>query len=149
VNGSSDEGTRGKDKYGNDNKGKSEWEDYAIRSMAETRAISKTLRIAIGWIMKLANYEPIPFEEVTEEMMEDTVKNGNGEVDEKATEMANALEDKLKMGVTEFKKKVCDISNEDFVNTKDTQLITKIRNELFSYWSKGGEIKKVEFKSKK
>lgn len=43
-------------------------DEYAIRSMAQTRAISKCYRLAFGWIMKLAGYEPTPAEEITEEM---------------------------------------------------------------------------------
>jgi hypothetical protein len=35
-------------------------DDYAIRSMAQTRAISKALRGPLGFVMKLAGYEPTP-----------------------------------------------------------------------------------------
>ena len=40
------------------------FEEYAILSMAQTRAIGKAYRNKIGWIMKLAGYEPTPHEEV-------------------------------------------------------------------------------------
>jgi len=62
--------------------GKSNWEDYALRSMAETRATSKALRLALGWIMKLAGYEATPMEEVDENNMVES-ENANGEFDEK------------------------------------------------------------------
>lgn len=37
---------------------------YAIRSMAQTRAVSKAFRIALSWIMVLAGYQPTPAEEI-------------------------------------------------------------------------------------
>jgi len=39
-------------------------DDYAIRSMAQTRAISKALRGPLGFVMKLAGYEPTPEGEI-------------------------------------------------------------------------------------
>lgn len=46
-----------------ENKKKS-FDEYAILSMAQTRAIGKAYRNLIGWIMKLAGYETTPFEEI-------------------------------------------------------------------------------------
>lgn len=40
-------------------------DEYAIRSMAQTRAISKALRIPLGWIMHLSGYNATPAEEMT------------------------------------------------------------------------------------
>jgi hypothetical protein len=39
-------------------------DEYAILSMAQTRAIAKALRNRYGWLMKLAGYEPTPAEEM-------------------------------------------------------------------------------------
>ena len=39
-------------------------DDYALRSMAETRAESRAWRKAIGWIVHLAGYNPTPAEEM-------------------------------------------------------------------------------------
>lgn len=39
-------------------------DEYAIISMAQTRAIGKAYRNLIGWIMKLAKYETTPAEEM-------------------------------------------------------------------------------------
>lgn len=38
--------------------------DYAVRSMAGTRATGKAYRLALSWIMKLAGYEVTPAEEM-------------------------------------------------------------------------------------
>jgi hypothetical protein len=39
-------------------------DDYALRSMAQTRAVAKALRLCLGWIMSLAGYEATPAEEM-------------------------------------------------------------------------------------
>lgn len=39
-------------------------DDYALRSMAQTRATSKALRLPLGFIMEMAGYEATPAEEM-------------------------------------------------------------------------------------
>lgn len=39
-------------------------DDYAVRSMAETRAESRAYRRAVGWIVSIAGYNPTPAEEM-------------------------------------------------------------------------------------
>jgi hypothetical protein len=39
-------------------------DDYAVASMAQTRATSKALRLPLGFIMQLAGYNPTPAEEM-------------------------------------------------------------------------------------
>lgn len=41
-------------------------DDYAIRSMAQTRATSKALRLPLGFVMTLAGYDATPQEEVVD-----------------------------------------------------------------------------------
>ena len=43
---------------------KKQFDEYAIASMAQTRATSKAYRIAFGWLMKMAGYEATPHEEM-------------------------------------------------------------------------------------
>lgn len=40
------------------------FEEYAICSMAQTRATGKAFRLCLGWIMKAAGFEPAPAEEI-------------------------------------------------------------------------------------
>lgn len=40
--------------------------DYAIASMAQTRAVGKAYRLSLGWLMKAAGYEATPAEEMSE-----------------------------------------------------------------------------------
>lgn len=44
---------------------KRNFDEYAIASMAQTRAVSKAYRLTLGWLMKLAGYEATPAEEMT------------------------------------------------------------------------------------
>ncbi len=43
---------------------KKSFDEYAVLSMAQTRAIGKAYRNIIGWVMKLAGYETTPSEEM-------------------------------------------------------------------------------------
>jgi len=43
---------------------KSGFDEYAILSMAQTRAIGKAFRNLIGWVMKMTGYESTPAEEM-------------------------------------------------------------------------------------
>lgn len=43
---------------------KKSFDEYAILSMAQTRAIGKSYRNIIGWVMKMAGYEATPSEEM-------------------------------------------------------------------------------------
>jgi len=42
------------------------FEEYAVCSMAQTRATGKAFRLLIGWIFKAAGYQPTPAEEMEE-----------------------------------------------------------------------------------
>jgi hypothetical protein len=44
---------------------KKSFDEYAIASMAQTRATSKAFRNTLGWLMKLAGYESTPAEEAS------------------------------------------------------------------------------------
>jgi hypothetical protein len=39
-------------------------DDFAVASMAETRATSKACRKALGWVVKMAGLNPTPFEDM-------------------------------------------------------------------------------------
>jgi hypothetical protein len=45
---------------------KKSFADYAICSMAQTRAVGKAYRLALGWLMKAAGYEATPAEEMSD-----------------------------------------------------------------------------------
>lgn len=43
---------------------KKSFDEYAILSMAQTRAIGKVYRNIVGWVVKMAGFEPTPAEEM-------------------------------------------------------------------------------------
>lgn len=45
---------------------KRNFDEYAIASMAQTRAVGKAYRSAIGWVLKMAGYETTPAEEIVD-----------------------------------------------------------------------------------
>lgn len=45
-------------------------DDYAVRSMAQTRAVSKALRLPLGYIVELAGYSATPAEELDQQPAE-------------------------------------------------------------------------------
>jgi len=54
------------------------WEkrdEYAVRSMAITRATGKAYRLAFSWIMNMAGYESTPSEEMPHEITSKSTKN--------------------------------------------------------------------------
>lgn len=44
--------------------GKKNFDEYAVASMAQTRAVGKAFRMKIGWLLKIAGYETTPAEEM-------------------------------------------------------------------------------------
>lgn len=52
--------------------GKSQFEEYAVASMAQTRAVGKAFRMKIGWLLKIAGYEATPVEEMDVIMARDS-----------------------------------------------------------------------------
>lgn len=65
----------------NKEKGKEYFLEYAIASMAQTRAVGKAYRNSFGWLMKLAGYEATPSEEM------DFMKNKEENTKEKIMEV--------------------------------------------------------------
>lgn len=48
----------------NKENGKTNFDEYAVASMAQTRAVGKAFRMKIGWLLKIAGYETTPAEEM-------------------------------------------------------------------------------------
>lgn len=64
----------------NSEKKKRTFEEYAVASMAQTRAIGKAYRNILAWIVKLGGYEATPFEEVDKDRMEDDLSKVKAQV---------------------------------------------------------------------
>lgn len=68
---------------------KKTFDEYAVLSMAQTRAIGKAGRNTLGWVMKLAGYEPTPAEEIDSVVVEEqpTQSEPNISMEEMTTEV--------------------------------------------------------------
>ena len=51
-------------------------ENFALASMAQTRAVSKALRNLLAWVVRLEGFETTPAEEITEEMKSEIKNTG-------------------------------------------------------------------------
>lgn len=54
--------------------GKKNFDEYAVASMAQTRAVGKAFRMKIGWLLKVAGYETTPAEEMDAVQQAEEVK---------------------------------------------------------------------------
>lgn len=109
---------------------KKSFDEYALLSMAQTRAIGKAYRNIIGWVMKLAGYEGTPKEEMKEHInTERKTKENPEQLFVKAKEMiknTNNIEglidysEKLKAGKTFSKAQKDELRN--IINSKVDEL---------------------------
>ena len=87
--------------------GKQNFQEYAVASMAQTRAIGKAYRMQIGWLLKIAGYETTPAEEMDCVVGEVVKAPQNGSTKPTATKQQVAVA-KLKLGccktIDELKK---------------------------------------------
>ncbi|MEM2772606.1 MAG: hypothetical protein QXR88_02040 [Candidatus Pacearchaeota archaeon] len=64
----------------NEEKGKEDFDEFKIASLAQTRATGKAFRLLVSWIMSLAGYEPTPAEEIENLNNQEQVNYGDGEL---------------------------------------------------------------------
>lgn len=75
---------------------KRSFDEYAVLSMAQTRAIGKAYRNVIGWVIKLAGYEATPKEEavnISEVNITPQVSVDEVAIQDETMEIKNALTD--------------------------------------------------------
>lgn len=79
----------------NKERSKRSFDEYAILSMAQTRAEGKAYRLLLGWLMKAAGFESTPAEEIEQNMITAPyVKKHKTEVDLKiAIEFCESLDE--------------------------------------------------------
>ena len=101
---------------------KQSFDEYAILSMAQTRAIGKAFRNRIGWIIKLAGYEPTPAEEMkkqaTATMSNDTSETGANHVEKLKAEL-------FKMGAKDEKSAIKMVKDKTGLVWKDFKVTQK------------------------
>lgn len=98
---------------------KASFDEYAILSMAQTRAIGKAYRNLIGWVMKLAGYEGTPAEEIK---VKPSVSSTT-ETQEPSLQKISELRDMLK-GNTD-KEKLTDLNKRAGIKLADFKISPK------------------------
>lgn len=87
-------------------------EEYAIKSMSQTRATSKALRTPLGWIMVLAGYNPTPAEEMDSlntidkkrEVQKETEKAEKTNEEEEETVVTEVLDNEEELSRAEIRE---------------------------------------------
>lgn len=104
---------------------KKSFEEYAVASMAQTRAIGKAYRNKFAFVIKMAGYEPTPSEEMPPENM---VKPNKIEVQSRS--IGSQIKDIIYNAKTTQEKEKC---KKMIVKALDNKLIT---DEQFTEYSK-------------
>ncbi len=106
---------------------KSTFDEYAILSMAQTRAIGKAYRNVIGWVIKLAGYEGAPAEEMVRVGEKPVVSNSAPVNSEKITEKEaeDLLIKMVEVGYTSKAKAIAGVNRLLKINIKELTDLTK------------------------
>lgn len=104
---------------------KKSFDEYAVLSMAQTRAIGKAYRNLIGWVMKLAGYEPTPAEDMpkTGAVVENLGSSNRVQPKKVVSEGQEAKTDYIVKLRAEVRKKIG-------VNANDKEIVAYINEKL-------------------
>lgn len=69
--------------------GKKNFDEYAVASMAQTRAAGKAFRMKLGWLLKVAGYETTPAEEM-DAVEAETIEGRKNEIEQAKEKLAKA-----------------------------------------------------------
>lgn len=101
----------------NQEAGKKNFDEYAVASMAQTRAVGKAYRMKIGWLLKVAGYETTPAEEM-DAVEAQVVEGRKTEVEQAKEKLASAdTLAELKVIFTSLGRRLCE--NEEIQRFKD------------------------------
>lgn len=106
----------------NQEAGKKNFDEYAVLSMAQTRAAGKAFRMKLGWLLKVAGYETTPAEEM-DAVEAQVVEGFKSEADKAKERLANAKSmTELKSIFTSLNRKVAE--DESVQRVKDAMKIS-------------------------
>lgn len=113
---------------------KKTFDEYAVMSMAQTRAIGKSGRNTLGWVMKLAGYEPTPAEEMHEEVIYEQepeyVPDDTPSIDEMKNTVMGHLEKLATHEKMRLLKTVGKLNDKDLTDGQVRQLWYTIRETV-------------------
>lgn len=101
----------------NQEAGKKNFDEYAVASMAQTRALGKAYRMRLGWLLKIAGYETTPAEEM-DAVEAQVIEGHKTEIDRAKEALAGAKTlDELQLAFVNLPKDVRQ--NEEVQGLKD------------------------------
>jgi hypothetical protein len=110
--------------------GKRNYQEFAIASMAQTRAIGKAYRNILAWIIRAAGYEPTPAEEMDYMSKE-----------EAATHVAENRSDRAPVNIKETKQQ---IPSEKMASVKQkTEILLLLNNKVVTKEEKDKMIENI------
>ena len=115
-------------------------DEYAVRSMAQTRATSKAFRLALSWIMVLAGYAATPLEEI---MASEQFRNGN-KGSTKSAKKQPVSNPKIGTEVEKIRKLLDEREVSDAMRKQVIEQLPKLTKKQAEGW-----IKNLEKKPKK
>ena len=104
---------------------KATFDEYAILSMAQTRAIGKAFRNVIGWVIKFAGYESTPSEEMVKAGEDPVINNSPAPEKINQQEEVNLLRMMLNAGYGSKGKAIAGINRLLKINIKELSDLTK------------------------
>lgn len=101
--------------------GKKNFDEYAVASMAQTRAVGKAYRMKIGWLLKVAGYETTPAEEM-DAVEAQTIEGHKTEIEIAKEKLAKAdTLAELKVTFASLGRRLCE--NEEIQKFKDVMKV--------------------------
>lgn len=110
----------------NKEQGKKYYQEYAIASMAQTRAIGKAYRILLSFVMRLAGYEPTPAEEMDYDTNKPVQTKTPKEQPHPVAE-EQALEEEIKYATAKQKEEIIRLLNNPVITRQEkTKMLLNI-----------------------
>jgi hypothetical protein len=128
-------------------RGEANWksrDDFALRSMAQTRATAKALRLPLGFVVALAGYEATPAEEMVEEARKVALASPQAVPEASEEDLVPALEASIEavkartLFVGEAARSDMQEAADDALAAKDGQTCPECNGELGAFVSKQG-----------
>ncbi len=113
--------------------GKRNYQEFAIASMAQTRAIGKAYRNILAWIIRAAGYEPTPAEEMdymNKEESSKTEKKTRSDRGPVSLEKANENENEEKLASVKQKTELLLLLNNKLITNEEKNKMIQNINDL-------------------
>ncbi len=129
--------------------GKRSYQEFAVCSMAQTRAVGKAYRNMLAWIIRAAGYEPTPLEEMDDVEKQEKQRHGNSSESKRKKPAAGdpaltqAKGDKIVMATVKQKTELLLLLQNKYITSEEKNRMVESINKLDSERC-GKSIEKVK-----